>query len=120
MAAKERCYTWGAFSHPNQVIREATNILSTFKRLTTTPADGNEITNVHRPVVWQAPPSGFYKASWDVAVDIKHGKMGFGAIISDYKGQVVAGYNRTQESVVDPIMAKAWAGMVAATLCKDT
>jgi hypothetical protein len=50
--------------------------------------------------------------------------MGFGAIIRDYGGQVVAECSRTQESmadtiVVDAIVAEVLAGMVAATLCKD-
>jgi hypothetical protein len=45
--------------------------------------------------------------------------MGFGAIIRDYGGQVVAACSRTQESMVDAIVAEVLAGMVAATLCKD-
>lgn len=50
--------------------------------------------------------------------------MGFGAIIQDYKGQVLAACSRTQESMADTIVADAivtevLAGIVAATLCKD-
>jgi hypothetical protein len=95
----------GSFVHPYQVVREAIEVLSTFKLLTATPAEGNEMINVQRPVVWQAPPPGFYKVNWDVAVDIKRRKMGFWAIIRDYRGQVVATCSRTQGN---SIMAEAW------------
>jgi hypothetical protein len=45
---------------------------------------------------------------------------GFGAIIRDHRGLVlVTACNRTQDSLADAIIAEAWAGMAAATLCKD-
>jgi len=67
----------------------------------------------------QAPPPGYYKANWDAAVDIKRGRRGFGAIIRDSGGHEVAARSTTQNSIVDPIVVEAWAGMVAANLCKD-
>jgi hypothetical protein len=45
--------------------------------------------------------------------------MGFGAIIRDFRGHVVAARGTAQSSIVDPIVVEAWAGMVAANLCKD-
>jgi hypothetical protein len=45
--------------------------------------------------------------------------MGFGVIIGDHGGQVVAACSKTQESLTDAIIAKAWATMTAATLCMD-
>jgi hypothetical protein len=70
-------------------------------------------------VAWQAPPNGFYKANWDAAIDTKNGRMGFGVVIRDHRRQVVAACSRTQESLTDVIIAQSWAGMIAATLCKD-
>jgi hypothetical protein len=32
---------------------------------------------------WQSPPTGTYKANWDV-IDSKNGKLGFGCIMRDF------------------------------------
>jgi hypothetical protein len=107
----------GTFSHPNQVIREAIESLGAFKRINTVTDEVNEmVRGLH---VWQAPPPGYYKANWDAAVDIKRGRRGFGAIIRDSGGHEVVARSTTQNSIVDPIVVEAWAGMVAANLCKD-
>lgn len=45
--------------------------------------------------------------------------MGFGAIIRDSNGFVVAACNTTQNSITDPLAAKAWASLNAVKLCKD-
>jgi hypothetical protein len=34
-------------------------------------------------VKWSPPPVGVVKANWDVAVDMKNGKLGYGCVIRD-------------------------------------
>jgi ribonuclease HI len=45
--------------------------------------------------------------------------MGFGAIIRDVGGHLVAACTRTQDNIVEPIVAEAWAGLVAVLLCME-
>jgi hypothetical protein len=45
--------------------------------------------------------------------------MGFGAIIRDVGGHIVAACSRTQDNIVEPIVAEAWAGLVAVLLCME-
>jgi hypothetical protein len=35
---------------------------------------------------WQSPPTGTYKSNWDVAIDSKNDKLGFGCIMRDFSG----------------------------------
>jgi hypothetical protein len=67
----------GSFSHLNHVIREATEVLSSFKQLTSTPEDGIEQISVHLPMVWQVPPLGCYKVNWDAVYGLKTRLNGF-------------------------------------------
>uniref|UniRef100_A0A803QCJ0 SHSP domain-containing protein n=1 Tax=Cannabis sativa TaxID=3483 RepID=A0A803QCJ0_CANSA len=52
---------------------------------------------------------GSYRLNTDAALDAKSGKLGFGAVIRDWKNRIVAGLSIPVAGNVDPLMAEALA-----------
>jgi hypothetical protein len=41
-------------------------------------------------ISWKPPPTGIYKANWNVVVDSKNGKLGYGGIVRGFERKVHA------------------------------
>ncbi|XP_030479464.2 uncharacterized protein LOC115696715 [Cannabis sativa] len=50
---------------------------------------------------------GFYRLNTDAAKDVQSGKLGFGAVIRDWKNRIVAGLSTPVPGNVNPLMAEA-------------
>uniref|UniRef100_A0A803PUT5 Reverse transcriptase domain-containing protein n=1 Tax=Cannabis sativa TaxID=3483 RepID=A0A803PUT5_CANSA len=53
------------------------------------------------------PPTGLYKLNVDAAIRSHTNKQGFGAVVQDHNGQVIAGFHSSTVSCTQPIFAKA-------------
>ncbi|XP_042983225.1 uncharacterized protein LOC122312634 [Carya illinoinensis] len=68
---------------------------------------------------WTAPPSSFYKANWDVAVDKGKSRIGVGVIVRDSSGMVMASMCSSMLLDPDPLLGEAVAALKASTLCSN-
>ena len=62
---------------------------------------------------------GWVKANWDAALDKRNGRMGFGVIIRDHKGDVKVMDSRWSRGFLSPFAAKAQVVLVAIQLCLE-
>jgi hypothetical protein len=83
----------GDFLHPNELIILASNFIRDYKGAIDSDKDAlvnGVVPTVHGVSVWSPPPSGVFKANWNAVIDSKSGKMGFGCLVRDCHGRVVA------------------------------
>jgi hypothetical protein len=77
------------------------------------------VENNDREKKCEAPPHGWYKVNWDVAIDKVHKRVGVGVTIREKNGQVVAAMSKTRRGILEPTSGEAFAAYQAACLCKD-
>jgi ribonuclease HI len=80
-------------------------------------------------VKWSPPPVGVVKANWNVAVDMKNGKLGYGCVIRDSSGNgcvirdssgnLQAASCHVEFLMADPMVGKALAALHTVEFCKD-
>jgi len=76
----------GKFSHPNEVIGTATALMTEYRSaLILVHVEREALNGSLEPLMvkWSPPLVGVVKANWDVAVDMKNGKLGYGCVIRD-------------------------------------
>lgn len=78
------------FIHPNHVFREAVDSLDEFREVNSKEDEGAEDKQEVVQLKWKNPPTGMIKANWDVAMDKIKGSIGFGNIVRDFEGFVLA------------------------------
>ncbi|XP_059450922.1 uncharacterized protein LOC132181699 [Corylus avellana] len=109
----------GDFTHPSIIADTAWEGLLQF-----TQANEKELNQADEGrggtgMKWQAPPSGFYKVNWDIAISTGRKCMGIGVIIRDAAGRVLAAQSKSFMAVYDPATGEALAALHAEGLCRD-
>jgi hypothetical protein len=112
----------GNFSHPNEVIGTATTLMTQYRTAQNLVLVGREPLNgLLEPLMvkWSPPPVGVVKANWDVAVDMKNGKLGYGCVIRDSSGNLQAASCHVEFLMVDPVVGEALAALHTVEFCRD-
>jgi ribonuclease HI len=109
----------GIFAHPNQLVQEAENLLTTFGGLHNVHDQVSHGVEVG-PVKWKAPPFGRYKVNWDVALDFSAKCLGIGIIVRDYQGFPLAAQSLVHNSLHSPVVAEALGALRAAEFSRDS
>jgi hypothetical protein len=109
----------GDFIHPTHVFRDAINSLEDFQKANTQDIVLRSPLQDDIPTLWRKPPPGIYKINWDAAVDKDHGRIGFGIIVRDHEGLVLAARSFTRALMVEPVVAEALAGFYAVEFSRD-
>lgn len=63
---------------------------------------------------WTPPPAGQCKVNWDVSIDSKHKRMGFGIIVRDHNGLVSAAKSEVAQILQEPVTGEAMGALQAA------
>ena len=66
----------------------------------------------------EAPTQEWIKANWDAAISQHRNRMGFGVVVRDWRGNLVAARCTTQRGVYDPSTAEACSALMAIKFCK--
>jgi hypothetical protein len=96
-----------SFSHQDVFVHQALKSMAAFASAQERPVEG-ERNGVC--VSWQAPPLGWYKINWDVALCQQWGTTGIGAVICDCEGRVIVVHCSVMHSCLDPLSVKVWVG----------
>jgi hypothetical protein len=67
---------------------------------------------------WIPSSTRYLKVNWDAALNTHDGKMGYGLIVRDFSGKVFAAACFTTFSVLDPVVAEAYAALRAVEFCR--
>ena len=68
---------------------------------------------------WIAPEAGWLKVNWDASFSKNQGGMGFGAIVRDATGMVLAAQCKSFVGFLDPAVAEARAALMAIQFCQE-
>ena len=79
----------GIFINPNDIIRQTEELVEEFKKVNMQESTNGAVENIDREKKWEAPPHGWYKVNWDVAIDKVQQRMGVGVVIKEENWQVV-------------------------------
>lgn len=79
-----------AFIHPNTLIHEAKRAVENFSTANENGKAQVLATSITHTEHWAGPQTGWLKVNWDVSVQKTKGVMGFGVVVRDDAGLVVA------------------------------
>jgi hypothetical protein len=71
------------FQNPNILIQETVKYMKEFEEANEKVFPGSNVNNNAPTIKWTAPPIGWYKANWDVALDKVQGRMGIGVVVRE-------------------------------------
>jgi ribonuclease HI len=111
----------GHFSHPLKVFSDASSLFDDFKRH-----------NLREPLVlasssvgsifckiWKPPTATSFKVNWDASLNINSELVGFGCVLRNEEGFVIAAKCCVCKALVDPVCAEVMATLVALDFCSD-
>ena len=96
----------GAFTHPNQVLKEATIVMEDYQRLNMNESRQQMSTHAAGEVKWVQPLVNRVKINCDAAMDSVKKVIGLGIIARDEKGNFLVGKSIQQQMEVEPMVAK--------------
>jgi ribonuclease HI len=70
-------------------------------------------------VLWQTTPTRMFKVNWDAFVDKKNGRIGYGLIIRDFEGVVLAVRSTTKNFLVTSKVTKVLVALHVVETCKE-
>jgi hypothetical protein len=107
----------GPFQHPNLLLQHAVSAAEEFAAIHVTT---NQLKNRWTEACqkWRAPTPGWVKLNWDASMEVETGQMGYGALIQDERGLVVAAQCQTFVGRLEPVLAEAGAASMAIRLYK--
>jgi hypothetical protein len=72
-----------------------------------------------RIINWCPPPIGFFKANWDATINSKKGILGFGCVVRDVHGFVVAALSHSVIVMGNLEVAEALAALHTIEFCRN-
>jgi len=112
----------GDFLHPNDVLSSATMAIGDYKGaleadIFLREPEGTSLSS--RILNWCPPPIGYFKANWDAAINSKKGILGFGCVVRDVHGFVVAALSHSVIVMGNPEVAEALAALHTIEFCRN-
>jgi ribonuclease HI len=112
----------GEFMHPKLVLKISIDSIMAYRKALekSVESGGNSslsATTVH--IGWKLPLVGSHKVNWDAAINKQNGCMGYGYIVRDSHGLVVATACHSMRFLTDPIIAESLAALRAVEFCRN-
>ncbi|XP_035546735.1 uncharacterized protein LOC118348703 [Juglans regia] len=107
-----------AFKHPREIIAQARTEL-TLHNETMQKMVGDNSENMTRVLEWTKPAAGCLKVNWDVAVQMRMGRIGIGVIIRDHHGLVIGALRANRPLKGSVFDAEAYGLLLACVFCKE-
>jgi hypothetical protein len=112
----------GDFLHPNDVLLSATTTIGDYKGalepdISLLNPEGTSLSS--RIINWCPPPIGFVKANCDAAINSKKIILGFGCVVRDVHGFVVAALSHSVIVMRNAEVAEALAALHTIEFCRN-
>jgi hypothetical protein len=104
----------GTFTHPDGIVRDVERAVNEYEQVNKTEGQ-QSAKSVSRQVQWTKPEEGWLKVNVDAAVD----KMGFGILLRDHEGKVLAAKCMMKMGVWESTAAEAMAAYHGIALCQE-
>lgn len=105
--------------HPTLIVQRTITAVADFSKANDMGAGTQDMHALGNPAKWEAPCVGWKKVNWDASIDKDTGRMGFGILVRDDQGLILAAYSKTIMGRLDPTNAEAKAALLAILLCKQ-
>jgi hypothetical protein len=112
----------GVFVHPNDVIRSATSFIVEYREAMEKEwlvVDIDRTPSLSAVVRWRPPLPGCLKINWNTARDSHSRSVGFSFIVWDSNGLIYASGSLSMKTLMDPIVAEAFAALRALEFCRN-
>jgi hypothetical protein len=103
------------FTSPETLLTKAKNYVQEFQEAQQKPTSTGRHTAIGQ---WTLINPGHFKVHWDAAVGKQEGRIGLGAVIRDYQGELVAAKSLTYAGLLEPTAAEAVAATMAIRLAQ--
>ncbi|XP_035547372.1 uncharacterized protein LOC118348908 [Juglans regia] len=107
-----------AFKHPREIIAQPRTELTLHNETMQKMVDDNS-ENMTRVLEWTKPAAGCLKVNWDVAVQMRMGRIGIGVIIRDHHGLVIGALRANRPLKGSVFDAEAYGLLLACVFCKE-
>ncbi|XP_059436591.1 uncharacterized protein LOC132169595 [Corylus avellana] len=108
----------GDLIHPSVLLRLTTNAITEY-HLATATEEPAQVSIVEHPSRWMAPYAGWLKMNWDAALNHSQGYTGFGLVLRDSRGHLVAAQCVSKPGVLTPSGAELTGALMAVYFCKS-
>ena len=109
----------GIFTHPTELVRNAKQAHEDYLALNKHEGPSEPSRVEREGQRWKAPATAWIKTNWDAAVDHQNLRIGFGAVMRNCQGKVVAARCFSIEGHLDPEAAKNLGAFYAVKLSKE-
>jgi hypothetical protein len=109
----------GDFTHHQQIFQEMSTSIEDFGRVAGTNMTERSFIHTGPIALWQLLPIGLYKVNWNVALDKKHGRIGYFLIIRDFEEIVLVARSTTRNFLVTPEVAEVLTALYNVETCKE-
>ena len=109
----------GVFIDPNIINQKIEELAKEYIKINEQGSARRVVGNIDHEKKWLAPPQGWHKVNWDVAIDKTHEREGIGVVIREEKWQVLTAMSKTRLGLLEPTTGEAYAAYHAASLCRD-
>jgi ribonuclease HI len=109
----------GEFLAPAFIVGLADSQLENHKKAVQGRRVGELRQLVQRGVLWKPPDEGTIKINWDAALDRNRKKMGFGIVVRNFEGRVLAARCGSVANISDPLIAEAIGAWKSVELCQN-
>ncbi|XP_059441844.1 uncharacterized protein LOC132174168 [Corylus avellana] len=109
----------GTFVHPSILVQRTSTAVEEFAKANAVE-DKLRARNVMAvEEVWRPPCHGWWKVNWDASLGKEQGWMGFGVVVRDDRGQLLAAYSKTLRGNLEVAQAEARAALIAIQFCRS-
>ncbi|XP_059461766.1 uncharacterized protein LOC132190731 [Corylus avellana] len=109
----------GSMTHPTLLVQRTKVAIEDFAAATELGAGAHDNPNEGIMVRWQHPQLGWKKVNWEAFLASGKGWMGFGVLVRDEQGLVIAALSKTYVGSLNSLKAEAQAALMAVQFCKN-
>ncbi|KAM6545595.1 hypothetical protein CsatB_026331 [Cannabis sativa] len=106
-------------SNAGDVVQWTSVFLSQYKEAQLKRIDMVTTHQANVPTSANQVKEGSYQLYTDAAIQARNGKIGLGAVVKDWNGQVIAGLSVPMTANIQPALAEAWALRLALDWCSS-
>jgi hypothetical protein len=92
--------------HPSVIIQTTRRAIVDFQSANEKQATHSSTRHGGQAIRWEAPHIGWLKANWDAGHNNAQGRTGFGVVIRDSSGTMVAAKCASRQGILAPSMAE--------------
>lgn len=108
----------GSLTHPSILLHQTQTAVAEFKQASI-PLRTPNVTLDEQPTHWMQPQLGWMKLNWDAGINRSQGCTGFGLVLYDWMGRLVAVQCVSRQGLLAPLAAELTGALLAVQFCRS-